>query len=224
MVILSLDSLQYRIFSDTEANIESLNNNSVAAVFIRNSIAFSGTRVRIAHLRAPVDIKTIVIPYSVHTIFCPSDGGAHELKSLVFEFGSDLRSIAASSFRRSKFESVFLPRSIRFIGSSAFDMCESVSRVYFDCHSSVWQLNSSAFSGLIYLIAVTIPVSVRQIHESAFNCCKHLRSVTFEFPSSCWYLASAAFRYCGQLESIFLPPSVEVIAPIISSYTCHIPR
>jgi hypothetical protein len=45
MELISLDALDYRIFSPTEAIIESLNIHVDPTVFIRNSIAFHGTRV-----------------------------------------------------------------------------------------------------------------------------------------------------------------------------------
>jgi hypothetical protein len=85
----SLDSLDYRILSAAEAIVESFNEDSAPTVFIRNFIAFLGNRLRIAHLKTHGVIKTIIIPYSLHTIFRPKGFLSIALESLVFEFGAN---------------------------------------------------------------------------------------------------------------------------------------
>jgi hypothetical protein len=85
------------------------------------------------------------------------------LGSLVFEFWTELLTIAPSTFKRLQLEYVVLARFISFIGASAFSYCRSLCCVHFDCPSSLWQLSSNAFSHLKHVSAITIPASVKQI-------------------------------------------------------------
>jgi hypothetical protein len=216
MKLLALDKINYRILFDTEAIIES-RTGSFTAVFARNSVAFGGICIAVTHLDIANLGKTIIIPYSVHTILSSHWDGTYELESLVFEFGSELQSIAPSAFISSQLKCVFVPGPVCSIGDAAFFLCHYLSWVSFDCQTSLWQLRSLIFSSCDPLRTITIPASVRQIHSSAFSQCKHLFSVTFELGSNCWYIASGAFDYCPLLKFIVLPPSVEVINPSLRS-------
>jgi hypothetical protein len=138
--------------------------------------------------------------------------------SLVFELWSELEWIGPSAFQYSRLQYLFLPQSVNFIGSFGFANCESLVCIYFQCHSSLWQLKSQNFTGLSKLRAITIPVSIRQIHETAFFNCGRLLCVTFESPSQCWYISFDAFSNCPRLQSFFLPPSLEVIDSTLSSH------
>jgi hypothetical protein len=66
---LSVDQIDYRILSDTEAIIEFCSKTGTT-FFPRNCVALGGTNFHVAHLIAPARVKSIIIPYSVHTIFC----------------------------------------------------------------------------------------------------------------------------------------------------------
>jgi hypothetical protein len=106
MTLLSVDQIDYRILSDAETIIESC-NDSIPTIFPRNCIAFGGNHFRIAHLQVLPCAKTIIVPYSVQGIFFWGYFSCNRLESLVFEFGSELESIAESSFVRSELKSVF---------------------------------------------------------------------------------------------------------------------
>jgi hypothetical protein len=222
MIELSLDWIAYQIFSDTKAIIKSC-NHFATSVFFRNCVSFDGNCVKVAHLSARGFGKTILVPYSIHTIFCPTSPFQHVLELVVFEFGSELRSIAPSTFQQSQLKSIFLPQSVRFVGQSAFSRCDSLDCVHFDSHSSLRQFQSLTFPSLQSLSRIIIPTCVKQIHNSTFQGCKCLRSVTFAFPSECWYFALGAFQDCVLITSVFLPPSVEVIDPNTSCDVGHIP-
>jgi hypothetical protein len=146
------------------------------------------------------------------------------LNSLVFEFGRELSSIGASSFLQCSATSICLPRSVGFIGRSAFQGSNSLARVYFDRDIWLRQLKSDIFSYLYRLLVITIPASVRQIHNSAFSSCNSLPRVTFAFHSQCWSIGYDSFAGCNLLDSVILPPSVEVIDQGVTSYSLHIPR
>jgi hypothetical protein len=220
---VTVDQIDYLIIAKTETIIKYF-NESITTVSPRNCILFGGNRFDATHPRTPIYAKSIIIPYSVHKIVDPHHFTDILLKSLVFEFGSELLSLGSSTFRRSQLKSVFLPQSLSFIGQDPFSGCDSLSLIYFDCHSSLPLLHSSVFSSCKCLTAITIPASVRKIHSFAFGDCSRLSSVSFELPSKCCCFATSAFENCSLLKSVFLPPSVEVIDPSLWSDIAYIPH
>jgi hypothetical protein len=183
---LSVDEIHYRILSDTETIIE-FSNDPVIAVFPRNCVSFGGNRIRVAHWSMPAFATSMLVSYSARTIFRRNDISTLLLQYLVFELGTELQSIAPSTFDTSQLKSVCLPNSSLLIRVYAFFRCAFLACVHFDCHSSLWRLSSWGFSLFSYLAVVTIPASVTQLNDAVFECCMHLRSVTYEFPSECWY-------------------------------------
>jgi hypothetical protein len=109
MGVVSLASIDYRIFADNKAMIQSV-NNSVTIALPRNCVPANGRRVTITHLRLgalPNIARAIVIPYSLHAIFGFHYTCLRELKYVVFEFGSEFQSITDSAFRCSGLRSLF---------------------------------------------------------------------------------------------------------------------
>jgi hypothetical protein len=187
MDLVSVDRMDYRIFCDYKAIIQSW-HNSTTTVFLRNCISFNGTRVSIDHLRPAGltnDVKTLFVPYSLHTI-----SGFHVCKTialeyLVFEFGSELQSITDSCFGHSALRLLFFPPSVRFLGENVFHHCCSVACVHFDCQYSLKHVTRMVFSELCQISAIAIPSSVKCINSKAFRECGLLRMVEFELPSQC---------------------------------------
>jgi hypothetical protein len=146
------DLIEYRIVCNCQAIVQSL-NNSITIAIPRNCVAVNGTCFSVAHLRVralPTILRTIVIPYSLHTIFGLSPLQTHmrELEYLVFEFGSELQSISDWAFASSSFRSVLFPATVRFIGQSAFYNCSAVVFLNFARQSSLWQLSKDVFYSL----------------------------------------------------------------------------
>jgi hypothetical protein len=225
MLEVSVDSIKYGIISETEAVVQRC-SRPVTALLPRNFLAFGGDRLRVAHLdtrAVSTSVNVVLIPYSLHTIFCGGYSHSTQSISLLFEIGSELLSIDPSAFRRFATSSIFIPQSIRFIGSHAFLGQESAACVHFDRDSSLFEFKSNTFSFLSCLSAITIPGSVRRIHQSAFKLCKCLRCVTFELPSQCWCISFDAFADCVLLDSVILPPSIEVIDQTVCEPSEYIP-
>jgi hypothetical protein len=107
MIVVSVESIDYRIFGDGTAIIQSRNNS----------------------------VKAILIPYSIHTISSCPRTDPMKFESLVFEFESELRSIGGESFYRSSLRSLFLPPTVHFIGEDAFKGCSSIACVHFEPQS-----------------------------------------------------------------------------------------
>jgi hypothetical protein len=205
------DSIEYGILCDSKAGVQSWNDD-ITTLLPRNSVAFSGTRVPIAHLRTSwftEDVETVLIPYSLHTISCFDLNESNQLEYLVFECGSELQSISALGFALARLRSLFIPRTLRFICPWAFSRYTCIACIHFANRSALDQLGPWIFFGLSQICAITIPSSVRRIDEDAFADCCLLRVVQFELPSECWCIATTAFDYCSVLEPISLPSSVE---------------
>jgi hypothetical protein len=86
MSVVSLASIDYRIFADDKAIIQSW-NNSVTLALPRNCVPVNGRRVTLAHLRLgalPNIARAIVIPYSLHTILDFPYSYLGELRYVVF--------------------------------------------------------------------------------------------------------------------------------------------
>jgi hypothetical protein len=210
---VSVDAVNYSIFSSDVATVQSF-DNCVSIPLPRNSVPFHGKLVRVTVLHpidVPPSVNTILISRCIRCISRRVFIYGSNSNSLVVELGSELQCIGTSTFEMCSLHCLFLPQSVDFIGSGAFAGCGSIAFVYFHCHSVLCQLKSSTFAGLVNLRAITIPSSLRQIHRGAFHNCNSLLCVTFESPSQCWYIAFEAFSCCPQLQSFFLPPSVEVI-------------
>jgi hypothetical protein len=213
LVSVSVELIDYLISCDGKAIIQFWNESTIN-LLPRNCVIFHGHRIPLYHLRAPSltsDVKTILIPYSLHTMSSFRFSAVRELEYLVFEFGSGLQSIFDLNFTHSRLVSLFFPPSVRFIGPCTFDGCSSISSVHFGDQSSLRHFSFRLFSGLRHIRAITIPSSVKCITNGAFRKCVFLRVVTFAALSQCCYIYSSAFKKCYFLEPISLPPSVEFI-------------
>jgi hypothetical protein len=213
MSMIVIDSIDYRLFYDGNAVIQSC-NELITALIPRNCVIFNGVPVSVTHLQSVSlagPVKTLLIPNSLHTIsdFDRSEPG--KLEYLVFESGTELDSIPFSAFSRCCLPSLFLPRSVRFIGETAFAYCNTIASVHFDRQSSLRQLSPELFSELHRIYTITIPSSIKRIYNGAFEKCRSLRIVQFELPSQCWRICARAFEGCRLLEPISLPSSVEFI-------------
>jgi hypothetical protein len=228
MTVGLLDSVVYWILPNSEAVVYDC-DESVTTLLPRNCVALRGNRCSVAHMNATRlrgYVKTIIVPYSLRSIFAGNDRALppSDLNALVFESGSELWRIAPGAFTESPLRSVFVPQSVRLIGNSAFSSCYDVACIHLDRHSSFGQLTSTVFSQLGDLSAITIPTSVTRIQCYAFQYCGNLRYVTFELPSQCRRIAYGAFWSCHCVKSVSLPPSVEFIDQAISLFALYAPR
>jgi hypothetical protein len=176
MSTVSVGLIEYQIISETEAAVQT-RLHSLTTLLPRNSVAFRGNRVRVTHLNTRVlseSVNIVVIAYSLHSIFCGDNVKLNQLESLVFELGSELVSIDSSAFQGFSSTSIFIPPSVRFIGSSAFSANKSAGCVHFARGISLGQFKPQTFSCFSHLSVITIPASVRHIHDSAFRGCKRL--------------------------------------------------
>ena len=126
------------------------------------------------------DIKSITIPSGVTEIGDAAFQGCSNLTSIIFEEGSQLKTIADYAFQYcSSLTSISIPPSVTSIGKSAFEGCSN-------------------------LTSISIPPSVTSIGKTAFYHCPRLTSVTFEKGSLLETIESQVFGDCMSLETIMI--------------------
>jgi hypothetical protein len=194
MKVLSVESIDYLIFCDCKA-IFQYRDNSISTILPRNCLALNGTRVSVTHLRTrtPQQIaKTLVIPYSLHTISSFRGTERTKVEYLGFEFGSEFQSITDSNLVGSDLISLFVPHIVSFLGEQVFQACKYLRCVTVGRQSSLQQLGREVFSELGYLCHITIPSNVKHIDDSAFNWCEiHTVNVSVRSNSNCLHNAGA---------------------------------
>ena len=90
-----------------------------------------------------------------------------------------LEAVGSEWFSDNEMERVFIPSTVRELGSCAFCGCKQLREVVFEPDSELRIIKWSCFSNC-GLEEVTIPRSVRTIEEYVFRGCRSLRSLTFE--------------------------------------------
>ena len=99
-------------------------------------------------------------------------------------------------------KSVYIPETVKSIGSSAFKGCSKLSSVSIE-GEGLETIGNQAFMECSSLTEITIPRSVTAIYQNVFSGCIRLENVTL--PETITYIGSGAFQDCGQLQSIVLP-------------------
>ena len=173
-----------------------------------------------------VALTSIEIPASVETIEATAFKGCSSLKSVIFEDGSQLKTIGGQGDASGAFTdcvalaSIEIPASVENIGAGAFHRCSSLASVTFEERSRLKTIGGyysfGAFTDCAALTSIEIPASVENIGAGAFNKCSSLASVTFEERSRLKTIGgrgndSGAFTDCAALTSIEIPASVETI-------------
>ena len=177
-----------------------------------------------------VALTSIEIPASVETIEATAFKGCSSLKSVIFEDGSQLKTIGGQGDASGAFTdcvalaSIEIPASVENIGAGAFHRCSSLASVTFEERSRLKTIggrgnDSGAFTDCAALTSIEIPASVETIKAAAFKGCSSLASVTFEEGSQLKTIGGwgndnhfyGAFEDCVALTSIEIPASVETI-------------
>ena len=123
-------------------------------------------------------------------------------------FGDNVDSIpVALCAENSSLTQVFIPNSVKHIGSGAFRGCTNLTSVTLP--NSVTSIGSGAFKGCTGLTSVIIPNSVTSIGSSAFDGCTSITSVSIG--NSVTSIGSSAFDGCTGLTSVTIGNSVTSI-------------
>lgn len=102
---------------------------------------------------------------------------------------------------------VELPKSLMYIGQSAFFACSSLESIHIP--DNVEYIESSTFCGCTALREVVLPKSLKYIGNRAFFDCREISSI--ELPDGLEVIESQAFSACGGITEIIIPESVRLI-------------
>lgn len=109
--------------------------------------------------------------------------------------------------------SVFIPATVRSIGSHAFIYCNALTTVTFAEGSQLKSIGSNAFWGSEHLYPkfkeIKIPDSVETIGNGAFRHCQNLERITI--PSALQTLSNGTFYGCAALSEVTFPASLKTI-------------
>lgn len=128
--------------------------------------------------------------------------GSYSIKS-----GTTL--IAEDAFSYSNITNVTFPSSLEYIGSDAFEGCDSLGN--FTLPTGLKNIGSCAFAWCEALTAVSIPAGIESINSCTFYDCVGLSSL--EIGEGIKSIGNQAFEGCDSLKSVNIPKSVEGINP-----------
>ena len=131
------------------------------------------------------EIETVYIPKSVKTIGYKAFAGCTNLKSVIFEEGSQLKHIEPYAFSETGIVNIKIPKTVQTDNLSDlednwgewFFRCENLKKVVFEKGSILTKIPYRAFYECKNLEMVCIPDSVTSIDRFAFNYCDNLKAV-----------------------------------------------
>lgn len=155
-------------------------------------------------------IENLVIPkainnYEVKSIYDRAFYNNQELKTVIFEEGSQLVSIGRVAFRCcTNLTSIIIPSTVINIDENAFYGCTSLTSIIIP--NSMTIIGESVFKGCKNLKNITILNNVTRIGDFAFEGCISLTSI--DIPSSVKIIGKSAFENCSSLVNILIPSSI----------------
>ena len=186
----------------TEAFLECTN---IKSVILPNTLTAIGTQAFWGS-----SLVSISIPASVEEIRGSAFFGCSSLKTVTFEKGSKLKTVAGFSHCTS-LTTIEIPASVETIGQYAFCLCTSLHTVTFEKGSKLKTIGSDVFLNCTSLTMIEIPASVETIEDQAFEGCSLLATVTFEKGSqlktvdgfsNCTALTTVDMSACTQVTRI----------------------
>ena len=157
------------------------------------------------------EIGAVNIPASATSIGNMAFFSCINLKTVTFEEGSQMKTIADDSFHNCwDLTSVTIPASVTSIGFQAFYNCESLQSLTFEDGIELESIGDSSFRECDMLTSVTIPASVKSIEGYAFMGCIALQTVEFEEGNQLEKIGNSAFMECA-ITDIDIPETLTIL-------------
>lgn len=128
-------------------------------------------------------------------------------REVTFGDSSQLTTIGASAFAYNKLEQIDLPKTVKSIGTRAFESCKSLKTI--DLGDRLTAIAGHTFENSDALEEVKMPNTVKSIGEEAFSHCYNLKVINMS--DSLTYISSYAFWQCRNLKRMRIPDMVTSI-------------
>ena len=113
-------------------------------------------------------------------------------------------------FEDTVIESVYIPSSVRSLGTSTFAHCTKLKQVEFAKGCGITALNGNVFEGCTALIRIDLsPLTELKGTYYTFRDCTSLKEIIF--PEGMILIDDGSFLNCSALQSLYLPDSLEKI-------------
>ena len=160
-------------------------------------------------------LSTIILPTSISKISNYMFNRCHSLDNLLLP--NSIKSIGLRAFSESGIESIYIPKNVVEIESSAFYLCQNLTAINVDnANTSFYSIDGVLFSAFQLIkypngkrdIEYTIPSNVSTISNDAFRDCVYLTSINMPKVED---IGERAFQECRQLSSVVFPSSIRNI-------------
>lgn len=206
-------------------SVHYLGQSACAACANLSEINLSGalTFIGASAFRGCNALTYMVVPDAVTYIGASAFYSIPETQDSISSSPSQLREVELSdavtyieseAFRQTSLQSVVIPRSVTYIGSSAFSQCTSLNNI--TIQGMITALGPFVFSECANLTHVDIPfvhgtggTVFRSCGSNVFDGCKKFTSMTV--PSTTTELGTYAFENCSTLTTLHKPDSLTVI-------------
>ncbi len=121
--------------------------------------------------------------------------------------GLPVTSIWEGAFAESNVEAVYLPDTLRYLGTEAFLDCKNLKEVHLN--NGLTFIGDRVFQGCTALTSVEIPDSVTTMETHVFRGCTALE--TAKLPSGLTELKFGLFQECPSLKQVNIPAGVSVL-------------
>ena len=126
----------------------------------------------------------------------PSTYGDDEAEGIVTSISDD------AFFGADEITEMFIPSTLKTIGSNGFYRCEKMTDVHFAENSVLESVGEYAFQRCYALVSVAFPKSVKTLGRRAFDELTNLESVVFEEGNELESIGSGCFYDCPKLKTI----------------------
>lgn len=176
-------------------------------------------------------MEVVVIPKTVTKIETQAFVRCKNLKQVVFEKGSKLKTIGEAAFDMcenlkeiqmpdsvtrlgdeifggcSKLENVKLPQNVTYIPNRMFEYCTSLKEIHIP--KTVKSIKSEAFASCTNLKKIYFNNQLKTIGVSAFEGCKNIEQL--DLCGNNLTIENRAFKDCNKLKAVQLPANVKCI-------------
>lgn len=161
--------------------------------------------------RIPQKVKHIIVEEGITKIKAGTFHNRWLLESIILS--QSLREIEDGNAFASccALITIFIPKSVSKIGSTAFAWCRDLREVTFEKDSKLKSIGKCAFGHCRSLKMIVVPKSVMMLGEYAFNGSDNLESVVFQEGSQLQVIPRYCFSECRKLKVLTIPDLVTVV-------------